>query len=98
MRLIELVFDYLIAPLSMIFMGLLCGLWWKLYVKEQPISVFTAGFLLLTLYACVYKMGYKGTLKQRGMRGYYYIVFVTPAFLATASFIYGVLKYVLYLI
>lgn len=95
MRLIELVFDYLMVPLGMILGGLLCGLWWQWYENVAQ-GLILGAFSLLTLYAGVYEMGYKKYLKQQEMRSYYYLVFVTPVFLATVSFIYGVLKYVLY--
>lgn len=85
------------VPLGMIFMSLLCGLWWKWYENSMN-GLFIGSFLLLTLYAGAYETGYKKYLKQAEMRKYYYLVFVTPVFLATVSFIYGVLKYVLYLV
>ena len=85
------------VPLGMIFGSLGCGLWWKWYEKSME-GLFVGSFLLLTLYAGAYETGYKKYLKQREMRKCYYIIFVIPVFLATVSFTYGVLKYVLYLI
>lgn len=81
----------------MILGSLGCGLWWKLY--ETPMQGLFGGiFTLLLLFAYVYETGYKKFLKQQKMRGFYYLVFVLPVFLATFSFIYGVLKYVFHLI
>jgi hypothetical protein len=97
MKFLWLILDFLMTPLGIVLGSLGCGLWWKLY-ENQRHGLVAGGFILLTLYAFVYETGYKKYLKQRGMRGYYYIVFVMPVFLATVSFICGVLKYVLHLI
>lgn len=95
MTFLWLALDYIVTPLGMILGSLVCGLWWR-WDKNPNISIYIYIFLLLTLYAYVYETGYKKYLKQRELRGYYYLIFVIPVFLATVSFIYGVLKYVLY--
>ena len=68
---------------------MLAGFLW--IVEGTEINIGRSTFLLFILYAFIYETGYRGIYRRAGMKGYFFLVMLTPAIFSTAGYMAGII-------